>query len=65
LLKGKWPDELVKVVWNHNTSISRSKGFTSFKLLYEDNAITPEESKTGSIRTIASAYEVAKSRKMH
>jgi IS30 family transposase len=22
--KGKWPDELVKVVWNHNTAVSRS-----------------------------------------
>jgi transposase InsO family protein len=21
--KGKWPDELIKVVWNHNTAISR------------------------------------------
>jgi hypothetical protein len=24
LLKGKWTEELIKVVWNHNTSISRS-----------------------------------------
>jgi ribonuclease HI len=30
--RGKWPDELVKVVWSHNTSISRSTGFTPFKL---------------------------------
>jgi transposase InsO family protein len=28
LPKGKWPDELVKVVWNHNTVVSRSSGFT-------------------------------------
>jgi hypothetical protein len=28
LPKGKCPDELVKVVWNHNTIISRLTGFT-------------------------------------
>jgi transposase InsO family protein len=26
--KGKWPDELIKVVWKHNTAVSRSTGFT-------------------------------------
>jgi hypothetical protein len=41
-------------VWNHNTSVSRSTGFTPFKLLFGDEAITPEEAKTGSIRTLAS-----------
>jgi transposase InsO family protein len=45
LPKGKWPDELVKVVWNHNTIISRLTGFTPFKLLFGD------EAKTRSIRT--------------
>ena len=52
--KGKWPDELVKVVWNHNTVVSRSIGFTPFKLLFGDEAITLEEARTGSIRTLAS-----------
>jgi hypothetical protein len=47
LPKGKWPDELVKVVWNHNTVVSRSTGFTPFKLLFGDEAITPEEVRTG------------------
>ena len=61
----KWPDELIKVVWSHNTTISRSTGFTSFKLLFGDEAITPEEAKAGSIRTATSAedeadYHVAK-----
>jgi hypothetical protein len=46
-LKGKWPDELVKVVWNHNTIVSRSTGFTPLKPLFGDEAITPEEAKTG------------------
>jgi hypothetical protein len=53
--RGKWLDELIKVVWSHNTTISRSTGFTPFKLLFGDEAITPEEAKTGSIRTVASA----------
>jgi transposase InsO family protein len=47
----KWPDELIKVVWSHNTTISRSTGFTPFKLLFDDKAITPEEAKARSIRT--------------
>jgi transposase InsO family protein len=57
--KGKWPDELIKVVWNHNTAVSRSTGFTPFKLLFGDEAITPEEARTGSIRTIASTEDEA------
>jgi hypothetical protein len=55
--KGKWPDELIKVVWNHNTIISRSTWFTPFKLLFGDEAITPEEQRMGSIRTLASAED--------
>jgi hypothetical protein len=56
---------LVKVVSSHNTTTSRSIGFTPFKLLFGDEAITPEEAKAGSIRTAASAedeadYRVAK-----
>jgi hypothetical protein len=51
--KGKWPDELIKVVWSHNTTVSRSTGFTPFKLLFDDEAITPEEVRMGSISTLA------------
>jgi hypothetical protein len=63
--RGKWPEELIKVVWSHNTTTSRSTGFTPFKLLFGDEAITPEEAKAGSIRTVALAedeadYSVAK-----
>jgi hypothetical protein len=53
--KGKWPDELIKVVWNHNTVVSRSTWFTPFKLLFSDEAITLKEARTSSIRTLASA----------
>jgi hypothetical protein len=63
--RGKWPDELIKVVWSHNTTTSWSTGFTPFKLLFGDEAITPKEAKTGSIRIIASVeyeadYQVTK-----
>ena len=39
--KGKWADELSKVIWSHNTSESRTTKFTPFRLLYgaEDDAI--------------------------
>jgi hypothetical protein len=57
--RGKWPDELIKVVWSHNTTSSRSTGFTPFKLLFGDEAITPEEAKAGSIRTVASVEDEA------
>jgi hypothetical protein len=57
--RGKWPDELIKVVWSHNTTASRSTGFTPFKLLFGDEAITPEEAKAGSIRTTASTEDKA------
>jgi hypothetical protein len=57
--RGKWPDELIKVVWSHNTTTSRSTGFTPFKLLIGDEAITSEEAKAGSIRIVASAEDEA------
>ena len=34
LRKGKWIEELPKVIWSHNTIASRTIGFTPFKLLY-------------------------------
>jgi hypothetical protein len=55
--KGKCLDELIKVVWSHNTVVSRSTGFTPFKVLFGNEAITPEEARTGSIRTLASTED--------
>jgi hypothetical protein len=43
LLKGKWTEELIKVVWNHNTSVSRSTEFTPFKLLFRDEVVIQKE----------------------
>jgi hypothetical protein len=55
--RGKLLDELIKVVWNHNTVVSRSTGFTPFKLMFDDEAITPNEARRGSIRTLASGED--------
>jgi hypothetical protein len=51
LSKGKWVDELPKVVWAHITTVSRSTNFTLFKLLYGEEAMTPEEIKFEGPRT--------------
>jgi hypothetical protein len=52
LHKGKWIEELPKVVWSHNTTVSRETGFTPFKVLYSEEAMLPEEIKYQSLRTI-------------
>jgi hypothetical protein len=44
LPKGKWTEELIKVVWNHNTYVSRSIGFTPFKLLFGMKQLLPKKS---------------------
>jgi len=51
LPKGKWVDELPKVIWAHNTAISRSTNFTPFKLLYGEEALIPKEIKFEGPRT--------------
>ena len=55
LLKGKWVDELPRVVWSHNTTESRATKFTPFKLLYGEEVVTPEEIKLKSWRTTEGA----------
>jgi transposase InsO family protein len=49
LRKGKWVEELPKVVWSHNTTASRAIGFTPFKLLYREEAMLPEEAMHQSL----------------
>jgi hypothetical protein len=51
LPKGKRVDELPKLVWAHNITVSRSTNFTLFKLLYGEQAMTPEEIKFEGPRT--------------
>jgi hypothetical protein len=38
--KGKWPNELSRVIWSHNTAESRATKFTSFRLLYGAEAVS-------------------------
>ena len=55
LRKGKWVEELPKVVWSHNTTMSRATGFTPFKLLYGEEAMLLEEAKHQSLRVLKQA----------
>jgi hypothetical protein len=50
--KGKWVDELPKVIWSHNTTVSRATGFTPFRLLFGTEAMTREEIKNESMRVV-------------
>jgi hypothetical protein len=66
LRKGKWVEELPKVVWSHNTTTSRETSFTLFKLLYGEEAMLLEETKHQSLRvmkhTLATDKEYSKER---
>jgi hypothetical protein len=53
--KGRWADLLPKAVWALNTTECRATGFTPFRLLYGSEAMTPQEKKHGSPRTVSSA----------
>ena len=55
LRNGKWVEELPRVVWSHNTIASRTIGFTSFKLLYGEEAMLPKEARHQSLRVIKQA----------
>jgi hypothetical protein len=50
--KGKWVDKLPRVIWSHNTTMSRATGFTPFRLLFGTKAMTPEEIKNESMRVL-------------
>jgi hypothetical protein len=56
--KGKWIEELSKVIWSHNTTVSRATGFTPFRLLFGAEAMTPEEIKNESMRVLKEIQEV-------
>lgn len=49
-IKGRWLDQLPKVVWGLNTTKTRCIGFTPFKLMYGTEAMTPQELKCKSPR---------------
>ena len=58
LPKGKWADELPRVIWSHNTTESMTTKYTLFKLLYGEEAVTPEEIKLESWRTAEGAENI-------
>lgn len=47
--RGKWAEELPRVIWSHNTTVSRATKFSPFRLLYGEDAMVPEEIKLGSL----------------
>jgi hypothetical protein len=48
--EGKWAEKPLKVIWSHNTSISRTTNFTPFKLLFREEPVTSKEIKFQSLR---------------
>jgi hypothetical protein len=50
--KGKWADELSKVIWSHNTTESSTTKFTPFRLLYGAEVMCPEELANESSRVL-------------
>jgi transposase InsO family protein len=50
--KGKWVDELSRVIWSHNTKELRTTKFTLFRLLYGAEAMCPEELANESARVL-------------
>jgi hypothetical protein len=53
--KGRWTDLLPEAVWALNTTECRATRFTPFRPLYGSEAVTPQEIKHGSPRTVPSA----------
>jgi hypothetical protein len=51
--KGRWAEELSRVIWSHNTTESRTTKFTPFRLFYGAEAMCPEELTNESARVLA------------
>jgi hypothetical protein len=39
--KGKWVEVMPSTVWSHNSTMCRATNFTSFRLMYEAEAVLP------------------------
>lgn len=48
--KGLWLEELLKALWALRTSPTRAMGFSPFKLLFRDEAMTTGKLATKSLR---------------
>ncbi|CAO2190587.1 unnamed protein product [Urochloa humidicola] len=53
--KGTWAGELPGILWALRTSEARPTGFTPFKLLFREEAVTPEEAALQSLRVTETA----------
>jgi hypothetical protein len=53
--KGKWAEVMLKVIWSHNTTVSRATNFTPFQLLFGAKVVHAEEIKHKSFRTMMEA----------
>jgi hypothetical protein len=60
LAKSKWAEELLRVIWSHNTTTSRTTQFSPFKLLYREEAMLPEELCLGTWRDTPPSDEALK-----
>jgi hypothetical protein len=49
--KGKWLEVMPTTVWSHNTIVCRAMNFTPFRLMYDAEALLPEEIKHQSLHT--------------
>nr|ABA96677.1 retrotransposon protein, putative, Ty3-gypsy subclass [Oryza sativa Japonica Group] len=55
--KGKWPDEMLSILWALRTTPTRPTKFRPFMLLYGDEAMTPTEIGANSRRVMFSRGE--------
>ena len=60
LPKGAQPEELQKALWALRTSPTRATGFSPFKLLFGDEAMTPAEFTASSYRATVQADPAAR-----
>lgn len=51
--KGLRPEELIKALWGIRTSLTRATGFSPFRLLFNDEAMTPGELTVHAFRAQA------------
>nr|CAH65742.1 OSIGBa0127D24.5 [Oryza sativa] len=56
-VKGKWPEEMLSVLWALRTTPTRLTKFSPFMLLYGDEAMTPIELGANSTRVMFSRGE--------
>jgi hypothetical protein len=53
--KGNWAEVMPKAIWSHNTSVCRATNFSPFRLLFRSEAMTLEDIKHKSPRTMSEA----------